>query len=66
MSQATTETRLTTKTPEAAFLRVLQDEFNLSLRVSREVLSAAQEMLTGNVPAGRCAPGRKAGVRFGW
>jgi len=41
MSNVTTQDRLATKTPEAAFLHVLQKEFNFSSRVSHELLSAA-------------------------
>jgi hypothetical protein len=47
MSKATTQDRLAAKTPEAAFLHVLQQEFNFSPRVSSELLSTAQEMLVG-------------------
>jgi len=47
MSQATSDTRLLTKTPEAAFLLVMNKEFGFSPRVSREVLQTSQEMLGG-------------------
>ena len=53
-----TQDRLTIKTPEANFLRVLQNEFNFSQRVSRELLNAAQEMLIGSVPAQAVRPGQ--------
>jgi hypothetical protein len=49
---------LAVKTPEASFLHVLQNEFDFSLRVSRELLSAAQEMLIGDVPAAVVRPGQ--------
>lgn len=47
MSQATSDDRLLTKTPEAAFLLVMSKEFGFAPRVSREVLQTAQEMLGG-------------------
>jgi hypothetical protein len=47
MSQTTSDERLLTKTPEAAFLLVMSKEFGFSPRVSREVLHTAQEMLRG-------------------
>jgi len=47
VSKATTQDRLAAKTPEAAFLHVLEQEFNFSPRVSSELLSTAQEMLAG-------------------
>ena len=53
----TPQDRLTIKTPEANFLHVLQNEFNFSKRVSRELLSTAQEMLIGGVPAQAVRPG---------
>jgi len=37
--------------PEAAFLHVMREEFSFSPRVSRKVLSTAQEMLEGLVQA---------------
>jgi DNA-binding Lrp family transcriptional regulator len=58
MSQATVQERLALKTPEAAFLHVLQDEFNFSQRVSHELLSTAQEMLVGSVPTSAVRPGQ--------
>jgi hypothetical protein len=58
MSQATVQERLALKTPEAAFLHVLHDEFNFSQRVSHELLSTAQEMLVGSVPASAMRPGQ--------
>ena len=53
-----TQDRLAVKTPEANFVHVLQNEFNFSQRVSRELLSAAQEMLIGSVPAKAVRPGQ--------
>jgi hypothetical protein len=50
--------RLAVKTPEAAFLHVLQREFNFSPRVSRELLNTAQEMLVGDVPSATVRPGQ--------
>jgi DNA-binding Lrp family transcriptional regulator len=58
MSQAAAQERLTLKTPEAAFLNVLQQEFNFSLRVSHELLTTAQEMLLGSTPATAVRPGQ--------
>ena len=58
MSKVTTQDRLATKTPEASFLHVLQDEFEFSLRVSRELLATAQEMLIGSIPARTVRPGQ--------
>ena len=50
--------RLALKTPEASFLRVLEDEFDFSPRVSQEVLATAQEMLVGGLPAAALRPGQ--------
>lgn len=58
MSHATMSSRLMSKTPEAAFLHVLQEEFNFSQRVSSEILATAKEMLVGNLPAEALRPGQ--------
>jgi hypothetical protein len=66
VSKATTQDRLAVKTPEASFLHVMREEFNpstssghrFSLRVSREVLNTAQEMLVGGVPSSVVRPGQ--------
>jgi len=58
MSQASVESRLALKTPEAAFLRVLTEEFGFSFRVSRELLQVGQEMLAGGVSALAVRPGQ--------
>jgi len=58
VSHATMQNRLTNKTPEAAFLHVLQKEFNFSQRVSAEVLATAKEMLVGGLPAEALRPGQ--------
>ena len=58
MPKVTTQDRLALKTPEASYLHVLQDEFNFSLRVSRELLATAQEMLIGSSPARTVRPGQ--------
>ena len=58
MSHTTTPERLALKTPEAAFLHILQDEFNFSLRVSREVLDTARQVLIGSTPASAVRPGQ--------
>lgn len=61
MSTKDVQNRLVLKTPEAAFLHVLQEEFNFSQRVSTEVLATAKEMLLGVVPAAAVRPGQ---IRF--
>lgn len=58
MSHATMFSRLASKTPEASFLHVLQEEFSFSQRVSREILATAQEMLVGGLPAMALRPGQ--------
>ena len=58
MSQTSAEGRLALKTPEAAFLRVLTEEFGFSSRVSRELLQVGQEMLAGGVSALAVRPGQ--------
>jgi hypothetical protein len=58
MSKATTQDRLAAKTPEATFLHVLKKEFNFSLRVSRELLSTAKEMLVGGASSSAVRPGQ--------
>ena len=58
MSKATTQDRLAAKTPEAAFLHELREEFRFSPRVSRELLSTAKEMLVGGVPSSVVRPGQ--------
>jgi transposase len=58
MSKATTQDRLAAKTPETAFLHVLQQEFNFSPRVSSELLSTAQEMLVGGPSSSAVRPGQ--------
>lgn len=49
MSQATMADRMAGKTAEAAFLQVLEKEFDFSLRLAQQVLSAAQEVLVGEI-----------------
>jgi biotin operon repressor len=58
MSPTNTEGRLALKTPEAAFLRVLTEEFGFSSRVSRELLQVGREMLAGGVSALAVRPGQ--------
>ena len=58
MSEITAAERLALKTPEASFLHVLQDEFNLSYREAREVVSAAQEILGLDRPTAQVRPGQ--------
>lgn len=58
MSPATMFSRQASKTPEAAFLHALQEEFNFSHRVSQEILATAQEMLVGDLPTMALRPGQ--------
>jgi transcription initiation factor IIE alpha subunit len=58
MSGVTTQDRLALKTPEAAFLRVIRNEFEFSPRVSDELLNTAKEMLVGGVPSAAVRPGQ--------
>lgn len=58
MSDISTAERLARKTPEAAFLRVLAEEFGFSPRVSRELLQVGQEMLAGGISALAVRPGQ--------
>jgi hypothetical protein len=58
MSKVTTQDRLAAKTPEAAFLHVLEKEFNFSPRVSKELLSTAKEMLVGGPLSSAVRPGQ--------
>lgn len=58
MSTTSVQERLAIKTPEFAFLHVLQEEFHFSPRVSRELLSTAQEMLVGSTPTSVVRPGQ--------
>jgi len=58
MANETSSERLAEKTPEASFLHVLRDEFNLSLREAREVVSAAQEYLGLDRPSSQVRAGQ--------
>lgn len=58
MSINSVQSRLALKTPEAAFLHVLQEEFSFSLRVSQELVATAKEMLVGGLPAATVRPGQ--------
>jgi hypothetical protein len=58
VSQARMYDRLVSKTPEAAFLHVLEEEFRFSPIVSRELFAPAKEMLVGAVPAEALRPGQ--------
>ncbi|MCL5996726.1 MAG: hypothetical protein M1546_11820 [Chloroflexi bacterium] len=60
MATKTSAQRQAIKTPEAAFVHVLQEEFQFSARLSGEVLQAAQEMLLGHTPLRSAAPGSGA------
>jgi predicted transcriptional regulator len=58
MTQSTMADRLAGKTPEAAFVQVLEQEFHFSPRLAQEVLNAAQAGLVGERTAGRVRPGQ--------
>jgi len=58
VSQATMLGRLASKTPEAAFLHVLETDFRFSPIVSRQLLATAKEMLVGALPAEALRPGQ--------
>ncbi|MGB3219216.1 MAG: hypothetical protein WBD79_17595 [Anaerolineae bacterium] len=58
MSQITVSDRLEQKTPEARLQHVLQEEFNLSLREAREVVSTAREILGVDRPGAVIHPGQ--------
>ena len=57
MSQITVSDRLEQKTPAARLQHVLQEEFNLSLREAREVVSTAREILGVDRPGAVIHPG---------
>lgn len=58
MSQLTASDRLALKTPEASFLHVLEEEFNLSPREAQEVVRAAEEFLGLDRPSTQVRPGQ--------
>ncbi len=58
MSNITAADRLAHKTPEASLFHILQNEFNFSLRESREVVNVAHEMLGLDRPNGQIRPGQ--------
>lgn len=58
MNAMEVQDRQTAKTPDAVFYQVLRREFNFSLRLARDVLSAAQELLLGQANAERVRPGQ--------
>lgn len=58
MNNMDVENRQTAKTPEAVFYQVLRREFNFSLRLARDVLNAAQELLLGQASPERVRPGQ--------
>ena len=58
MSTVTATERLALKTPEARFLHVLENEFDLSYREAREVVNAARETLGLDRPTGQLRPGQ--------
>jgi len=53
-----TQERLATKTPERSFYQVLIAEFNFSMRLSADVLEAAQEILIGQSRGENLRPGQ--------
>jgi len=58
MNDMDVQNRQTAKTPDAVFYQVLRQEFNFSLRLARDVLSAAQELLLGQTNPKRVRPGQ--------
>ena len=58
MSQITSNQRLALKTPEASLLHVLQEEFNLSPREAREIVTTACEILGLDRPTSQVRPGQ--------
>ena len=58
MATKTSAQRQAIKTPEAAFVHVLQDELQFSARLSGEVLQAAQELLLGHTACTALRPGQ--------
>jgi hypothetical protein len=58
MSTITADDRLALKTPDATLLHILQQEFNFSQRVSREILVTVKEILLGGSPAEAVRPGQ--------
>lgn len=53
-----TQERMAVKTPESSFFQVLTEEFNFSVRLSQDVLKAAQEILIGEGSGDRLRPGQ--------
>ena len=53
-----TQERLATKTPAGIFYQVLRAEFNFSMRLAQDVLTAAQEILLGQPDDERVRPGQ--------
>jgi hypothetical protein len=62
VSEATLQTRLAVKTPEAAFLHILETEFHIPPRTGRVLLEIAQEILVGEGVAGALRPGQTRAV----
>jgi Protein of unknown function (DUF1670) len=58
MATITADDRLALKTSDATLLHILQQEFNFSQRVSREILVTAKEVLLGGSPAEAVRPGQ--------
>ena len=62
MSEATTQTRLAAKTPEANFLHILETEFHIPPRTGRMLLETAKEVLIGEGAADVLRPGQTLAV----
>jgi predicted transcriptional regulator len=58
VSEANLQTRLATKTPEAAFLHILETEFHIPPRTGRVLLETAKEILVGEGITGTLRPGQ--------
>lgn len=58
MSSLAAPARLALKTPEAAFIHVMQQEFGFAPRIAQALLNTAQEMLLGELPSTTLQPGQ--------
>lgn len=58
MSNTNKDERLASKTPEGAFLQVLEKEFQFSRRVSDELLNVTKEILLGHTKSTEIRPGQ--------
>lgn len=54
----TSDSRLAVKTPEAAFVQTLQEEYHFAPRIARDLMELAQEMLLGTADSSQVRPGQ--------